>query len=45
MNKSISSKNKKIIMRILVARKEINMEEIKQYYLQTYGKEMNRFIS
>lgn len=40
MNKAISGKNEKIILRILISRKEIDMEEIKQYYLQTYGKEM-----
>lgn len=40
MNKAISGKNEKIILRILITRKEIDMEEIKQYYLQTYGKEM-----
>lgn len=40
MNKAISGKNEKIIIRILISRKEIDMEEIKQYYLQIYGKEM-----
>ena len=40
INKAISGKNEKIILRILISRKEIDMEEIKQYYLQTYGKEM-----
>ena len=40
MNKAISGKNEKIIIRILISRKEIDMEEIKQYYLKTFGKEM-----
>ena len=40
LNKAISGKNEKIITRILITRHEIDMEEIKQYYFQLYGKEL-----
>ena len=40
INKAINGKNEKIVTRVLVTRHEIDMEEIKQYYFQLYGKEM-----
>ena len=40
MNKAINDKNQKIVARIVIARHEVDMEEIKQYYAQLYGKEM-----
>lgn len=40
LNKAITGKNEKIILRILVSRNEIDIEEIKQYYNQLFGKEM-----
>ena len=41
LNKAITNKNDKIITRIIVRRHEIDMEQIKQYYLQLYGKELS----
>ena len=40
MNKAINGKNEKIITRILITRHEVDIEEIKKYYSQLYGKEM-----
>ena len=40
INKAIKDKNHKIVGRIIITRHEIDMEEIKQYYVQLYGKEM-----
>ena len=40
INKAINGKNEKMITRILITRHEIDIEEIKQYYFQLYGKEM-----
>ena len=40
MNKAINGKNEKIITRILITRHEVDIEEIKKYYFQLYGKEM-----
>ena len=40
INKAINGKNEKVITRILITRHEIDIEEIKQYYVQLYGKEM-----
>ena len=36
----VVKKNEKSIMRIITARYKIDMEEIKGYYLKSYGKEM-----
>ena len=41
LNKAITNKNDKIVTRIIVSRHEIDMEQIKQYYLQLYGKELS----
>jgi len=40
LNKAIIGKNEKIITRILVTRNEIDIEQIKKYYYQLYGKEL-----
>ena len=42
LNKAIIRKNDKIITRILVSRHEIDMEKIKNYYFQIYGKELSK---
>ena len=40
VNKAVKKKNEKAIMRIITTRHEIDMEDIKGYYLKLYGKEM-----
>jgi annexin A7/11 len=42
LNKAIIKKNDKNLTRILVSRHDIDMEEIKNYYFQLYGKELNK---
>ena len=40
INKAVNGKIEKNLMRIIITRHEIDMEEIKQYYFKLYGKEM-----